>query len=101
MRGLAVAHQPRHVGHGQWLVGQQLGGVAEPHRAQVGGEGRQADLVIRALELARRHGQGMSDRWQGERAAVVAVDDRAGLEVQLGQRLRGCLSVVRPCSRVR
>ena len=65
VRGLAVAHQPRDVGHRQRLVGEELGGVAQPHRAQVGGEGGQADLVVGAFELARRDRQGMSERRRG------------------------------------
>jgi hypothetical protein len=39
VRGLAVAHQPRDVGHRQRLVDEELGRVAQPHRAQMGSEG--------------------------------------------------------------
>ena len=65
VRGLAVAHQTRDVGHRQRLVGEELGGVAQPHRAQMGGEGGQPDLVVGAFELARRDRQGTSERCEG------------------------------------
>jgi hypothetical protein len=62
MRGLAVADQPRHVSNRERLVGQQVGCVAQPDRTQVGGEGRQADLVVGALELAWRGSQRASEQ---------------------------------------
>jgi hypothetical protein len=62
MRRLSVADQPGDVGDRQRLVGEQLGRVPQSHRAQLGGEARQADLVVGPLKLTWGRGQRSSER---------------------------------------
>jgi hypothetical protein len=93
VRGLAVAHQPCDVGHCQRLMGEEFGGVAQPHRAQMGGEGGRADLVVGAFELARRDRQGLSERREGQWPAVPALDGHLRVDVDLGHELDGGLAM--------
>ena len=93
MRGLAVAHQPRDVGYRQRLVGEELGGVAQPHRAQMGGKGGQADLVVGALQLAWRYRQSLGKLPQGQWFAVATRDGHLCADVELGHELNRDLAV--------
>jgi hypothetical protein len=99
MRRLAVADQPRHVGHCERLMGEQLGGVTQPHGSQLGSERRQADLVVGPLELAWRDSECTSECRESERSAVATLEGNLGADVQLGHELhRGFAMCWGPCS---
>ena len=74
-------------------MGEQLGRVAQPHGAEVGGEGGQADLVVGAFELARRDRQGASERREGQWSAIPALDGHLRADVDLGHELDGGLAM--------
>jgi hypothetical protein len=98
VRRLAVAHQPRHVAHGdRRLLGQQLRGHPHAPRLQVLLETRLAELRVGALQLARRARHGASHTAERQRLAVVARDDHPREQVEpatAGQRVRAHT----PCS---
>ncbi len=64
LRGLAVAHEPRHVGDRERLVGEEIRRVAQPNGAQVGVERGQTDRVE------------VRSTWRGEVASVRATKAR-------------------------
>ena len=94
VRRLAIAHQSCDVGHREGLMAEQLCRVVQPHGAEVRREGRQADLVVGALQLTRRNGEGARDQWEGQWAPVSALDHRPGAQVELSEPLGGRLTVV-------
>ena len=93
VRGLAIAHQPCDIGHRERLVGEQLGRVAQPHGPEMGGKGRQADLVVGALELTWRGGQCLSQRGQGKRPPIATLDRDLCANEELGHQLVGGLAM--------
>ena len=83
MRGLAVAHEPRHVGDGnRGLLAEQLRGDAHAPLEQILAEAAVSELGIGSLELSRRARERSRHRLQGQLAAIVARDDHTRQQVQ-------------------
>jgi hypothetical protein len=83
VRRRAVAHQPRHVAHGdRRLLGQELRRDRHAPRHQVLVEARLAELRIRSLQLARRARHRPRHHAQRQRPAVVALDHYPRQQVQ-------------------
>jgi hypothetical protein len=83
VRRRAVAHQPRHVAHGdRRLLGQELRRDRHAPRQQVLLEARLAELRVCALQLARRARHRPRHDVQRQRPAVVALDHHPRQQVQ-------------------
>src|SRR4051794_11419635 len=80
---LAIAHAPRDLAHGEAAPGQELGCPAHAHGGQVLAEGRAADLGVGPLELAARGGDAAGDVVQVQVGAVLGLDDRDGVAIEV------------------
>jgi len=84
---LPVADQARYITYrDRPLLDQQLSGRGHPSREQILMEAGLAELRIRALQLARRAGQGASHNSERERPPVVPRNHHAREQVQPAAR---------------